>query len=477
MKELFAACGMQYVFDRSAPVSPFGEALVRSLQPYTSQAELSAERERLRVLLSYGNTAQLIRRLQLHLMQLKDIQGSLHACEEGGVLSLIELFELKLLLLHLQELKADYDALCKLPGVEFLPVEEALSTLDPFGRKRQTFMLDDAATPALLNIRREKAAADAELLGCADAKRRTEIRLRRTQLCEEERKEEQRIRADLSAALAPHCKAVLSCCEAAGHLDWLLQKAEMVHRFGAVIPQTNDSRIIMEGMFHPELSSYTEQRGEHFVPLNITLPYGTTLIAGANMGGKSVALRTLMLNLLLAMTGCPVFAKHAELPMLTSLSMLFGDAENEAAGLSAFGGEVERLRDALQAFNENGVLVLDEPARGTNPEEGAALVQSIAEYMNKKRGFTVIASHYSGVSACAAAVYKAGGLRADARQALQKLSDKTRLNADHIAAQMCYGLTPAAAAEAETGAALTVCRLLGLPDELMDLADEKMNGN
>lgn len=475
MNDLFLSCGMQYILDRTEPVTPFGRELVRNLTVYTSAEELRFERERLSALLSCRDLPAATNKLDAWLYHLKDLRGSIRACKDGGTLSVIELFELKLLLLSLQGLKQAYETLCSVPGVEFPAPDGALAVLDPFGRQRQTFLIDDAATPELQKIRRQKAETEAALFSCTDSEKQAEYRLTRNRICEAERQEELQIRRHLSEAIAPFCDELLHACESAGRLDWLLRKASMVTRFGAVLPQQNDTCIRMEEMTHPEYAALAAEKGRAFVPITVTLVKGTTLITGANMGGKTVALRTLMLNLILSMTGCPVFAKHAELPMLQSLQLLSGDAENEEEGLSAFGGEMERLRTALEAFGTMGVLVLDEPARGTNPEEAAILVQSLAEYLNGKDGFAVIATHYSGVLLYASAAYRAGELPAEARNALKQLPPDTTLTAAAISERMQYGLTPADTADKDTGAALTIGRLLGLPSELMDLADEKFD--
>ncbi|MCQ2418713.1 MAG: hypothetical protein MJ085_02900 [Clostridia bacterium] len=475
MNEMFRACSMQYILDRIAPVTPFGAELVRALKIYSDEQELSEELHRLKLLFDHPCLEDVTKCLDARLCHLKDIRGSLRSCINGGVLSTIELFEIKLFLLTMQGLIPEYREKLSLPGIEFTSVDAAIEILDPYGRKQYTFIIDDAATPRLLELRRQKAQTDFVLYRTEDASDQAELSLRRSQICEEERKEEYRIRESLSSALMPYCDGLLSNCLAAGRLDWLLRKASMKQRFDAVLPQRREDHIRFDEMIHPELADSISQKGRRFVPISIQLPRGTTLIAGANMGGKTVALRTLMLNLLLVMTGCPVIAKRAELPMLSSLQMLFGDAENETEGLSAFGGEMERLRDALSGFAENGVLILDEPARGTNPEEGTILVRSLAEYLGKKGGFAVIASHYSGIRKHVSAVYRAGGLDCTAYQSLFDTQNVHNATAETIAAHMNYGLERTTSSEDEKGSALAVCKLLGLPDELIKYAETISN--
>lgn len=61
-------------------------------------------------------------------------------------------------------------------------------------------------------------------------------------------------------------------------------------------------------MINPQTADALHSSGRKFTPVSIELLSGSTVITGANMGGKSVAVKTLALNVLLALCGFPVFA-------------------------------------------------------------------------------------------------------------------------------------------------------------------------
>ena len=91
------------------------------------------------------------------------------------------------------------------------------------------------------------------------------------------------------------------------------------------------------------------EQGRSFVPVSISLTPGATVITGANMGGKSVAMKTVALNVLLMQAGFLVCAKKAKMPLFESVLMLFEDMQSIQSGLSGFGSEIVQFQKALDA--------------------------------------------------------------------------------------------------------------------------------
>lgn len=467
-RELCRVTGLQYILDSLEPLTPFGEALCRKPELYEDEAALRAELGRVRALMEYDGLTALTAAMDRPMMCIKDLRGSIGRCAGGGTLTLLELFELKGLLLALGEIAPIYYAHCPLAGLDFSNSAPALAILDPKGEKRRSFTIEDAATPSMFAIRRQKRAVEAELYKTQDEARRAELRLERDRVCAEEDAEERAICGALSEALRPYCPALDRDCEAVGRLDLLLRKAAMGTRWGAVTPDIREGDIVFEQMTNPAICASVAEHGGRFVPVSIALGRGAAVITGANMGGKTVALKTLALNVLLAMAGYPVCAQSGALPMVGSLLFLSGDAEKTEKGLSSFGGEVVRLRDALQGHRSDALLLLDEPARGTNPDEGAAIVRGMVEYLNAQQGFAVVATHYDGVSERAGRHYRIVGLRdMNPDEVRRELAASGAPGPEIIARHMDYGLYPCQASDACPREALDICRLLGMPEEVM----------
>lgn len=467
-RELCRVTGLQYILDLLDPLTPFGEQLCRNPALYDDEAALRAELGRVGALMAYEGLNELRMALDRPMMCIKDLRGSLSRCRVGGTLSLLELFELKGLLLALGEIVPIYYSRCPLDGLDFSDTAPALQVLDPKGERKRSFTIEDAATPAMFAIRRQKRAVEAKLYKTQDEARRAELRLERDRVCAEEDSEERAICARLSEALRPYCAAIESDCEAVGRLDLLLRKAAMGARWGAVVPAIREGDIAFEAMTNPAICASVAEHGGQFVPVSIALGRGAAVITGANMGGKTVALKTLALNVLLAMAGYPVCAKAGALPRIGSLRFLSGDAEKTEKGLSSFGGEVVRLRDALREHKPDALLLLDEPARGTNPDEGAAIVRGMVEYLNAQAGFAVVATHYDGVSERAGRHWRIVGLRdMDPDEVRRELAASGAPGPEIIARHMDYGLYECDPADACPREALDICRLLGMPGEVM----------
>ena len=133
-------------------------------------------------------------------------------------------------------------------------------------------------------------------------------------------------------------------------------------------------------------------------------------------------------------------------------------------GLSSFGAEVAALGEVLR--EEKGkffYVALDEFARGTNPQEGAALARALVRYLGTLDCVALMTTHYDGVSDVAGAHYQVAGLVRDIQ------GDEGDDPRKRIARRMDYRLLPAPPGDPCPRDALRVCRLLKLDDTLMEL--------
>lgn len=129
---------------------------------------------------------------------------------------------------------------------------------------------------------------------------------------------------------------------------------------------------------------------------NLTLPYKghLKLITGSNMAGKSTFLRTVGLNIVLAMTGAPVCAKRFQLPLLeVYTSMRTQDALHEST--SSFYAELKRLKVIIEAVESksNVFFLLDEILKGTNSNDRHKGAKALILQLIKTQGMGIIATH------------------------------------------------------------------------------------
>ncbi|MEM1124418.1 MAG: hypothetical protein AAGJ18_28525, partial [Bacteroidota bacterium] len=118
------------------------------------------------------------------------------------------------------------------------------------------------------------------------------------------------------------------------------------------------------------------------------------LVTGSNMAGKSTFLRTVGVNIILAMSGSAVCAEKLTLPVLqVYTSMRTQDALHEST--SSFYAELKRLKIIIEAVeqNQNIYFLLDEILKGTNSKDRHTGSRALIEQMIKSKGAGIIATH------------------------------------------------------------------------------------
>lgn len=473
--------GFRHVLDALELLTPMGAELARKPKYYSrdEQELLCGEQDNISKLMQAAkdNTSEVNALMRL-MMPLKDIKRSVERCGET-VLTEVELFELKRFLLQLRLIAPAYKALnISLTGIDIFDMPEALDIIDPDGTRSPSFYVSDRHSPKLASIRAERKSIDERLRIASasaygfDSNEAEALRLRRTELAAEEEGESARLRAVISEALSVYRQDMLQIIASLGRLDFSLAKARLAVDKSAVLPRVGAECFVMSAMTNPYFEEALSARGHSFVPVSLRLLHGSTVITGANMGGKSMAIKTLALNCMLAMCGFAVFAESAELPMLDDIYLLSEDREDAEAGLSSFGGEIKAFDSMLRETEHmvSPLVLLDEFARGTNPHEGAALVRAAAKLFNKRgSAYAVIATHFDGVAKLGAMHYRVAGL---SNVSLEKLLSELKSGNDALAKHMDYGLYPVAPTEEPPRDAVTICRALGIKQEFDELIDD-----
>jgi DNA mismatch repair protein MutS2 len=140
------------------------------------------------------------------------------------------------------------------------------------------------------------------------------------------------------------------------------------------------------------------QRVVEVVPLNLSLEAEERclLITGPNAGGKSVALKTLGLSVIMLQSGYAIpVSDGTQLPVFDRLYVDLGDDQSVEQDLSTFSSRLTWMRDTLQEAKAGSLVLIDEAGTGTDPEEGAALYQAFMEEMIQ-RGVLVLATTHHG---------------------------------------------------------------------------------
>ncbi|HEU4962695.1 MAG TPA: hypothetical protein VFV52_02405 [Bacilli bacterium] len=280
---------------------------------------------------------------------------------------------------------------------------------------------------------------------------------------------------ELVRKLKPHAQTLQAVLTALARLDWTLAKAVLARKWqGDVDAQviewldSDDAPWQVTSGWHPTARASVEKRGGTFTPLDLTLHPGVGLITGPNMGGKTVALKTFALLQALAQHAMPVPAQRFFFHPVERIGSSGGDEQSLESGLSSFGAEMYRLADLL-ATQGRALLLLDEVARTTNPQEGEALAYGLAKHLLTTKHTALLASHFPGVARVQGLqTYRVAGLRREVLAELERRADiREVLSQLHRA--MDYRLMPCVAGDVPRDA-LRLAQSFGLPEGLLRAA-------
>lgn len=211
-------------------------------------------------------------------------------------------------------------------------------------------------------------------------------------LAEEER-EAARVLARLSTAFfscVGELTAAFEACLEVDVLAALVSWADATHSL-ALEPES-EPLLSVRGARHPLLVA----QGQTVVPSDLELSTRQALVvSGPNAGGKTVALKCAGLLAWCVRAGIPVPVLPGSRigffdPVLTDV----GDEQSLERSLSTFSAHVERLSEILAATVPGALLLLDEVAAGTDPEEGAALATAVIEHAVERGAATFVTTHY-----------------------------------------------------------------------------------
>ncbi len=218
-----------------------------------------------------------------------------------------------------------------------------------------------------------------------------ELNNRLAEAAADAREEVERILAALSASVAAREAALCALVEATGALDLALAVGGLSQSWGGAPVEITDA-VRLVGARHPLLDKATA------VPIDVDL--GTVralVISGPNTGGKTVALKTIGLAALLHQSGLRPPAASAALPVFDQVLADIGDRQSIEMSLSTFSAHLRTLVSILESASDGSLVLLDEVAAGTDPEEGSALAQALLARLARQARLTVVTTHYAEV--------------------------------------------------------------------------------
>jgi DNA mismatch repair protein MutS2 len=211
----------------------------------------------------------------------------------------------------------------------------------------------------------------------------------------EERDEELRLLTELTAQVHASLPELSRLVDGLGALDLAFARAALAERLGATAPEVADGGDLeLRAARHPLLLVQRGERGTPVVPVDLLLPADrpALVITGPNAGGKTVALETVGLLVLMAHAGCHLPVEPGgRVPFTDQVLAVIGDEQSLAQDLSTFSSFVRQVGDILVTATARTLVLLDELGAGTDPAEGAALGAALVEAL-LDRGARVVAT-------------------------------------------------------------------------------------
>lgn len=211
------------------------------------------------------------------------------------------------------------------------------------------------------------------------------------------REEIARLLGELSRAVAGVAADLRAALAVVGVVDAEVARAELARVWNAVEP-LDAPDFELRAARQPLLLL----RGvEEIVPVDLRHPGRGkgVILSGPNAGGKTAALKTLGLFVVLARTGCLVPADAARFPLGIDLAVELGDPQNLGEDLSTFSGHLSRLSELAAQAGANTLLLVDELLKGTDPADGAPLARAWLEEMAGTGAPIWVTTHYGSVKA------------------------------------------------------------------------------
>lgn len=243
-------------------------------------------------------------------------------------------------------------------------------------------------------------------------------------------------------------------CRLATDMEFIFAKARLALAMKGVKARHSEGVLDLRKARHPLIPD------DKVVPVSMTLgkTFRILIITGSNAGGKTIAIKTAGLLSLMNQSGLFIPAEEGSmLPVYDHIYAIIGDEQSIQDNLSTFSSYITQLVSFLPSAGEKDLVLLDELGSGTDPVEGAALAQSVTEYLQMKGAPAIITSHFSEMKKLA---YETRGIE----NAFVEFDEKTLAPT--------YRLIIGVAGNSN---AFNICRRFGMPDVILSRAIQLKN--
>ncbi len=278
---------------------------------------------------------------------------------------------------------------------------------------------------------------------------------RLTELKGEEEEEVRKVLRRITAYIGDFADRILESFSALIEVDLLNAKRKLAKAYGGRFPEIGEF-VDLKKVKHPVLTLLNPET----VPVDIRLKDSKgVILTGPNTGGKTVALKTLGLVVLMVQSGIPVpLEEESVIRVFKKVFVDVGDEQSIDQNLSTFSSHMMNMAEFLKKVDGDTLVLLDELGAGTDPSEGSALGIGILEFLKRRGAWVFANTHHTPV--------KVYAITSDYYTPATVLFDRDTLKPLY---RIAYG-------SVGESMAITVAERCGIPEEILKVASERVEG-
>jgi DNA mismatch repair protein MutS2 len=217
----------------------------------------------------------------------------------------------------------------------------------------------------------------------------------------DERREIVRILTQFTNYIRPSIDSILEAFGYLSSIDFIRAKAKFALHIHACKPIiSNQTCLQWKKAVHPLLYLSYKAQNKPIVPLDIELgnKFKILIISGPNAGGKSVCLKTLALLQYMFQCGLLVSVSEiSEFGIFEDIFIDIGDEQSIDNDLSTYSSHLKNMQVMIENAHAKSLFLIDELGGGTDPQYGAAMAESLLEFLSAKNACGLVTTHFGNL--------------------------------------------------------------------------------
>lgn len=211
-----------------------------------------------------------------------------------------------------------------------------------------------------------------------------------------EKEEIQKLLKELTFKVTQNSENILINNEIIGELDLVLAKAKYGNETNSYAAKIDEEHRIIDikGARHPLIKKDVVVENDFLLSEETRM----IVISGPNAGGKTVALKTLGLMIMMSQMGLMIpTSTPANISFFPKIYADIGDNQSLSDNLSTFAAHISNLSRITKYVSSNDLVLIDELGTGTSPKEGEAIALASLDYLLDTKCFAIISSHFDKI--------------------------------------------------------------------------------